>query len=55
MDVEYKLVRQKGGWRVYDFMIQGVSVVRNYRAQFSKVLDHESYQGLLKRLKAQVG
>ena len=55
VDVEYKLVRQRGGWRVYDFMIQGVSVVRNYRAQFSRVLDRESYQGLLRRLKAQVG
>ncbi len=55
VDVEYKLVRQKGVWQVYDFMVQGVSVVRNYRAQFSKVLVRESYQGLLKRLKAQVG
>ena len=55
VDVEYKLVRQKGVWQVYDFMVQGVSVVRNYRAQFAKVLDRESYQGLLKRLKAQVG
>ena len=55
VDVEYKMVRQKGGWKVYDFMVQGVSVVRNYRAQFSKVLERESYQDLLKKLKAQVG
>ena len=55
VDVEYKLVRQKNGWRVYDFTVQGVSVVRNYRAQFARVLDRESYQALVKKLKAQVG
>ena len=55
VDVEYKLVRQKNGWRVYDFTVQGVSVVRNYRAQFAKVLDRESYQGLVRKLQAQVG
>ena len=55
VDVEYKLVRQKSGWQVYDFMIQGVSVVRNYRSQFARVLNRGSYQSLLRRLKAQVG
>jgi len=54
VDVGYKLVRQKNGWRVHDFTVQGVSVVRNYQAQFSRILKRESYQSLVKKIKAQI-
>ncbi|MDH5761981.1 MAG: ABC transporter substrate-binding protein [Nitrospinota bacterium] len=51
--IHYKLKRDGKDWRVYDFLVQGVSMARNYRFQFSKVIRQESFQGLLKRLKEQ--
>jgi len=51
--IHYKLKREGQNWRVYDFLVQGVSMVRNYRFQFTKVIREESFQGLLKRLKEQ--
>ena len=47
--IHYKLKRDGKNWRVYDFLVQGVSMVRNYRFQFTKVIRHESFRGLLKR------
>jgi len=51
--IHYKLKRDGKNWRVYDFLVQGVSMVRNYRFQFTKVIRQESFKGLLKRLKEQ--
>nr|NIQ01887.1 ABC transporter substrate-binding protein [Nitrospinaceae bacterium]NIR55882.1 ABC transporter substrate-binding protein [Nitrospinaceae bacterium]NIS86334.1 ABC transporter substrate-binding protein [Nitrospinaceae bacterium]NIT83164.1 ABC transporter substrate-binding protein [Nitrospinaceae bacterium]NIU45373.1 ABC transporter substrate-binding protein [Nitrospinaceae bacterium] len=51
--VHYKLKREGKQWRVYDFLVQGVSMVRNYRFQFTKVIRQESFKGLLKRLEEQ--
>jgi phospholipid transport system substrate-binding protein len=51
--IHYKLKRVGKEWRVYDFLVQGVSMVRNYRFQFTKVIQQESFQGLLKRLEEQ--
>lgn len=51
--IYYKLKRVGKEWRVYDFLVQGVSMVRNYRFQFTKVIRQESFEGLLKRLKEQ--
>ena len=51
--IYYKLKRVGKEWRVYDFLVQGVSMVRNYRFQFTKVIRQESFKGLLKRLKEQ--
>lgn len=52
--VEYR-VRKKGSeWLVYDILIEGVSLVKNYRVQFNEILMKDSYQELLARLKAKV-
>jgi len=51
--IHYKLRRVGKEWRVYDFLVQGVSMVRNYRFQFTKVIRQESFKGLLKRLEEQ--
>ena len=51
--IYYKLKRVGKEWRVYDFLVQGVSMVRNYRFQFTKVIQQESFKGLLKRLEEQ--
>jgi phospholipid transport system substrate-binding protein len=51
--IHYKLKRVGKEWRVYDFLVQGVSMVRNYRFQFTKVIRQESFKGLLRRLEEQ--
>ena len=50
MRVDYKLIRENGVWQVYDFVIEGVSMVRNYRAQFTKVIHKHSYEILVQKL-----
>jgi phospholipid transport system substrate-binding protein len=41
-----------GRWRVYDVIIEGVSLVSNYRTQFNKIVQTESYDALVQKLKA---
>lgn len=38
----YRLERKDGGWRVYDVLIEGVSMVKNYRSQFDRILRRKS-------------
>ncbi len=46
----YKLVQKNETWLVYDMVIEGVSVVKNYRSQFDSVIKNEKFSGLLKRI-----
>ncbi|OKY76275.1 MAG: hypothetical protein BM485_03210 [Desulfobulbaceae bacterium DB1] len=48
--IQYKLVRKDGQWLVYDVVIEGVSLVQNYRSQFKNIIRNEQYAGLMKRL-----
>ena len=41
-------------WLVYDFVIEGVSLIRNYRSQFSKIISTESYATLVSKLRKKV-
>ncbi len=52
--VEYKIFKQKDKWEVYDVIVEGVSLVNNYRNQFNSIIRSESYAGLVKRLKEKV-
>jgi phospholipid transport system substrate-binding protein len=49
--VNYRLHNVNGDWKVYDVVIEAISLVNNYRAQFSRVLTSSSYQELVRRLK----
>jgi phospholipid transport system substrate-binding protein len=51
-DVEYLLVRKDGTWKVYDIVVEGASMITNYRTQFAQILRQESYADLIKRLKS---
>jgi phospholipid transport system substrate-binding protein len=51
--VDYFLADAKGRLLVRDIAIDGVSIVQNYRKSFGKVIQQESYDGLLKRMKLQ--
>ena len=48
--VDYKLFQENGDWRVYDFVIEGVSMIRNYRSQFTKIIRKDSYEVLVQKL-----
>ena len=48
--VDYRLIRSKGRWLVYDFSVDEVSLVRSYRSQFSSVLNQGGLPALLQRL-----
>jgi phospholipid transport system substrate-binding protein len=50
--VNYRLHQQNGQWRVYDVIIEGVSLVANYRTQFNKIIRTTSYRDLVARLRA---
>jgi len=50
--VDYRLHLADGRWRVYDVNIEGVSLVANYRTQFNKIVQTESYATLVQKLKA---
>ena len=53
--VEYRMQRDNGRWVVYDVVIEGVSLVSNYRAQFDRIVRTGGVDDLLKRLEAQAG
>jgi phospholipid transport system substrate-binding protein len=54
IDVDYKLIKEEGKWMVYDFVIEEVSLIRNYRSQFSKIIKTESYGALVSRLSKKI-
>ena len=51
--VEYRLEKAgpAGDWRIYDVLIEGVSLVKNYRDQFDDIIARASYEKLLQDIK----
>ena len=47
----YRLTDKSGSWKVYDVIIEGVSMVKNYRTQFREILAKESPEKLLQILR----
>ena len=43
----YRLTNQSGQWKTYDLIIEGVSLVKNYRSQFREILSKDSPEKLL--------
>jgi phospholipid transport system substrate-binding protein len=52
--LNYRLLNEGGTWKVYDVVIEGVSLVSNYRSQFSRIIHESSYAELVKRLQTKV-
>jgi phospholipid transport system substrate-binding protein len=50
--IDYRMHLKDGRWLVYDVIIEGVSLVSNYRNQFNKVVQTESYQALVDKLRS---
>jgi phospholipid transport system substrate-binding protein len=49
--VDFRLIHRAQEWRVYDVVIDGASIVSNYRSQFVSILRDVSYGGLVKKMK----
>jgi phospholipid transport system substrate-binding protein len=52
MAVDYKLHQMAGDWKIYDVVVENISLVSNYRSQFNRVIARTSYEELLRRMKA---
>jgi phospholipid transport system substrate-binding protein len=53
LPIDYRLHEINGQWKVYDMIIDQISIVSNYRAQFDRVIANSSIKELLQRLKQQ--
>jgi phospholipid transport system substrate-binding protein len=51
--IDYRMHAVEGQWKVYDMVIDRVSIVNNYRAQFDRVIARSSVKELLQRMKQQ--
>jgi phospholipid transport system substrate-binding protein len=49
--VSYRMLRKNGRWRVYDVLIEGSSLVANYRSQLTRIIQTGSYRELAQRLR----
>jgi phospholipid transport system substrate-binding protein len=49
--VSYRLHRVQGDWKIYDVVVEDISIVSNYRSQFERILAKGSFDDLLKRLR----
>jgi phospholipid transport system substrate-binding protein len=54
LSVEYRMVQRRGSWFVRDVVLDGVSVVENYRAQFRRLLGRGSYGELVATVRAKL-
>lgn len=52
VDIVYRLHKVEGEWRVYDVVVEGVSLIKNYRDQFRSIIRRTSYANLVKILRA---
>ena len=49
--VNYRLIKSSGGqWKVYDIIVEGVSLVKNYRTQFASILKKKKPAQLIQQL-----
>ncbi|MDI3467065.1 MAG: Phospholipid ABC transporter shuttle protein MlaC [Nitrospira sp.] len=53
--LDYRLINKTDDWRVYDVVVDGVSLVNNYRGQFTKILRASSYSDLVDQLRKKTG
>jgi phospholipid transport system substrate-binding protein len=52
--MDYRLLNSDAGWMIYDVVIEGVSLVANYRSQFTRIVQESSYGELVRRLRVKL-
>lgn len=54
-DVDYRFYQAKGKWVVYDIIVDDVSISRNYRKSFGKVMEKDGFEALLVKMAKKAG
>jgi phospholipid transport system substrate-binding protein len=49
--IEYRLHKADGRWLIYDVLVEGISLVNNYRSQFNRIITSSSYNELVQKMK----
>ena len=49
--LNYRMISHKGEWKVYDVVVEGISLVMNYRSQFREILASKPPENLLQMLR----
>ncbi len=49
--VDFALFQRDSAWTAYDVVIDDVSIVGNYRTQFNKIIQTQSYEALVKKMR----
>lgn len=55
VSVDYELVKRKAGWLVFNVVIEGVSYVRNFRAELDSEIRASSLEAVITRLEGEAG
>lgn len=50
--IDYRMSRTAGGWKVYDVVVENLSLVNNYRGSFNSEISRSGIDGLIKTLEA---
>jgi phospholipid transport system substrate-binding protein len=50
--IDYRMQKEGDRWRAYDVVIEGVSLVSNYRTQFNRIIQQSGYNELINKMKA---
>ncbi len=53
--IYYRMLMKNGIWKVYDVIIEGVSLINNYRTQFREILSNNPPDSLLETLRKKIG
>jgi phospholipid transport system substrate-binding protein len=53
--IHYRVIQKGSDWKVYDVVIEGVSLVSNYRNQFKEILLNKTPDALIDTLRKKVG
>jgi len=48
--ISYRIILRGGVWKVYDVVVENVSLVQNYRTQFNEILAKNTFEELMKIL-----
>lgn len=52
--IDYKLVETDKGWFVYDVVIEGVSLVRNFRSSYGTIVDRDGFDDLFAQMETKI-
>ncbi|MFP3983683.1 MAG: phospholipid-binding protein MlaC [Desulfurivibrionaceae bacterium] len=49
--IDYRLIKKDGEWGIYDIIVEGTSLISNYRKQFDRIMKRSGYSELSKKLR----